>query len=274
MADPVRTDNARAADIESGPDRDARVEHLLLQGLDHYFAGRYDQAIHVWTRVLFLDRSHLRARAYIERARCALAERQRHSDELLHRGTAAFEQGEAHTARRLLIAAVEQGAPSDVALAYLDRLDRLDIAVRGGDTAPAAPRVETVPQDEIAVADRRGPLLVVLLLASAAALVALAWIAGSLLDLSAWSPGAQPAAASFAPMATEAVPVPRASDVALARARALFGNGRAQDAMRLLSTISIADPNRGDADRLLADIQRTLLSTGDIAHADRAVPTP
>ena len=40
-----------------------RDQHLLLAGLDHYFSGRYEQAIDVWTRALFFDRSHARARA-------------------------------------------------------------------------------------------------------------------------------------------------------------------------------------------------------------------
>jgi len=57
--------------------RDTRVETLLLEGLDQYFAGRYEDAIHTWTRVLFVDRSHARARAYIDRARSALADRGR-----------------------------------------------------------------------------------------------------------------------------------------------------------------------------------------------------
>src|SRR5262249_32709625 len=61
-------------------DRLALIEQLLLAGLDHYFIGQYEQAIHVWTRVFFLDRGHARARAYIERARCALAERQREAE--------------------------------------------------------------------------------------------------------------------------------------------------------------------------------------------------
>src|SRR5436190_17816616 len=56
---------------------DSRIEELLLAGLDHYFNGQPEQAINVWTRVLFLDRAHARARAYIERARTAIAERQR-----------------------------------------------------------------------------------------------------------------------------------------------------------------------------------------------------
>lgn len=48
-----------------------------MAGLDEYFAGRHDRAVQVWSRVFFLDRTNARARAYIERARSAFAERQR-----------------------------------------------------------------------------------------------------------------------------------------------------------------------------------------------------
>ena len=102
MSDASRSDAAHAHDGASGADRDAKIEQLLLVGLDHYFAARYEQAINVWTRALFFDRCHARARAYIERARSALAERQRESEELLQSGVAAFHRGEADTARRLL----------------------------------------------------------------------------------------------------------------------------------------------------------------------------
>ena len=72
MSDPLRTDPASDPLSEAG--RDAKIEQLLLAGLDHYLDGQFDQAINVWTRALFLDRGHARARAYIERARSALAE--------------------------------------------------------------------------------------------------------------------------------------------------------------------------------------------------------
>ena len=72
-------------------------------------ADRYEQAINIWTRVAFLERGHGRARAYIERARGALAERQRESEELTHTGIAAYEAGDLQTARELLTRAVEQG---------------------------------------------------------------------------------------------------------------------------------------------------------------------
>src|SRR3954452_3311967 len=146
MSDPLRTDASRAhADVTSEADRDGKIEQLLLVGLDHYFAARYELAINVWTRALFLDRSHARARAYIDRARSAIAERQRESEELLQNGVAAFQRGEGEEARRLLQAAIEGGAPSDEALAILDRLNRLAPALStAASIAPdRAPREHT-----------------------------------------------------------------------------------------------------------------------------------
>jgi len=117
----ARPDHAARAHV----DGDAKIEQLLLTGLDHYFAGEYEQAMNVWTRVFFFDRDHSRARAYIERARSALAERQRESEELVQQGIAAFQRGDADEARRLLTAGLERGAPPDEAVAILGRLDRL-----------------------------------------------------------------------------------------------------------------------------------------------------
>src|SRR4029077_17988206 len=130
MSDPLRHDGSRThADVASGMDRDAKIEQLLLVGLDHYFAARYELAITVCTRALFLDRSHARARAYIDRARSALAERQRESEELLQNGVAAYQRGESEEARRLLRAAIDGGAPSEEALPVLDRLNRFETTV-------------------------------------------------------------------------------------------------------------------------------------------------
>src|ERR671912_2039969 len=150
MSDSLRTELARAADALSGVEREARVEQLLLQGLDYYFAGGYESAIHVWTRVLFLDRGHDRARAYIERARGAQAERQRESEELLHRGVAAFDRGETSDARSLLSAAASGGASPEIALSYLERLGRLQPPARGpavaeSDLESRAPVAVSVP---------------------------------------------------------------------------------------------------------------------------------
>src|SRR5688572_31653748 len=116
MADPLR-------DHESS---ESRIEELLLAGLDHYFSGQHELAINVWTRVLFIDRGHARARAYIERARGAIAERQRKGEELLHTGSAAFDRGDAARARELVASAVDHGASAEDALALLARIERLE----------------------------------------------------------------------------------------------------------------------------------------------------
>src|SRR3954469_23485301 len=127
--DPVRsdaTDPGAPTSADERAERDAKIEQLLLAGLDFYFAKQYDQAINVWTRALFFDRSHARARAYIERARRAQAERQRESEELLHNGTSAYRNGNVKEARRLLQAALDAGAPLELAFPMLERLNQIE----------------------------------------------------------------------------------------------------------------------------------------------------
>lgn len=271
MSDPARTDDNDGLDSTAAGDGDARVEQLLLAGLDHYFAGRYEQAVHVWTRVLFLDRGHARARAYIERARRALAERQRHSDELLHRGTTAFESGHAVVARRLLTAAVEQGAPSEVALAYLGRLDRLAGGVAPAAPAPERPPTAIVAADEVSLPGRRRFGWLVWSGVGLAVLVTAVWVAGRVDDIARWGVTSDNIGAS-ANSPADPLPMVRASDVALSRARALFETGHAGDAVRLLATIPVADPNRAEADRVLADIQRALLTSADPSAGETMSP--
>ena len=54
--------------------------------------------------------------------------------------------------------------------------------------------------------------------------------------------------------------VPRSSETALERARALFESGRPYDAFRAVDLVRPTDPLRGDADKLKAAIQRDLLA--------------
>jgi hypothetical protein len=258
MHEPAETDDIAAP--VSGSEREPLVEQLLLSGLDHYFAGQYERAVHVWTRVLFLDRGHARARAYIERARAADAERLRQSDELLHRGTTAFERGQTGAARRLLTAAVERGAPTEVALSYLDRLDRLAQPPKAGPLAAA----EAEPLPVGAGAARPSPsrpgswsfATGAMTFVGAAALIGFGWA------LAGHAPWATRPASGDAVTTLQDVSLPtvRPSEVALARARVLFDTGHPGDAIRLLDTIAVADVHRAEADRLLAEIQRALLS--------------
>ena len=278
MSDPLRTDGAHA-DVASGSDRDAKMEQLLLLGLDHYFASRYELAINVWTRALFLDRSHARARAYIDRARSAQAERQRESEELLQNGIAAFQRGDGDEARRLLQSAIEGGAPSDEALAVLDRLTRSETtappaAAARGDRA----RRLRAPGAREAARASGGPLGVAAIVAAAAAIVTLTG-AAAWNDMIGWRSIAalanagtrsdpSPAAAS-APVARDAaLPLPRRGETALLRARALAAGGHLRDAMTALDAVRPTDQEQPDADRLRADIQRQLLALTPLPSGD------
>jgi tetratricopeptide (TPR) repeat protein len=272
MSDPLRTDASRAhADVASGSDRDAKIEQLLLVGLDHYFASRYELAINVWTRALFLDRSHARARAYIDRARSAQAERQRESEELLQNGIAAFQRGDIDEARRLLQSAIEGGAPPDEALAVLDRLNRSETTAPPAAARPDRARRQRTPGVlREASQSIGGPLGVGAVVAAVAAIVmftgAAAWN-----DMIGWrsivslanvgTRSAPPPAAASAPVSRDAaLPLPRRGETALLRARGLAAGGHLRDALSALDAVRPTDPQRPDADRLRADIQRQLLA--------------
>ena len=262
MSDPLRTDPARALDGAPEPGRDAKIEQLLLLGLDHYFAAEYEQAINVWTRALFLDRNHPRARAYIERARSALSERLRQSEELLHDGVEAFNRGDASEARRLLEAAMLQGAPSDQALALLDRLNRLEPGATPQVPGPA-PRSGT--GTGLLSVGRRTPgrrtrviawSATVLIIAAAAAIFAVPNIEEWRAVLTQPEPQAAPSPSA----AERPLPIPRRAETAISRARALAAGGRLHDALQALDTVRTTDPLRPEADRLRADIQQQLLA--------------
>ncbi len=264
MPDIPRLEPIADQDGLSAPERDTRIEQLLLAGLDHYFAGEYERAISAWTRVLFLDRSHARARAYIERARGAIGERQRESDELLHRGVDAFNRGETEEARRLLTSAVERGGPQEVAQSFLERLVRLD--------RPRAGRVEATPDASAAhrpeaikapVRERRRTAWALPAVVLGVIVAALFYIQGShertapflfLLDTGGGG------ATSAASPAEEALPVPRSAEIDLDRARVLLAQGHPRDALRLLDRIGPNDPSRAEAAALREDVQRELLS--------------
>jgi len=308
MSDPLRTDASRAVAAASEVDRDGKIEQLLLAGLDHYFAAQYDFAISVWTRVLFLDRSHARARAYIERARSALAERQRESEELLQGGLAALARGDGGEARRLVQAAIDGGA-GDEALAVLDRLNRLEpstavepaIATRGTRRV-AAPRVARSPAQNASTAlsalaallpatsstlstfsARTIALMFVLTLVAAGAYSAAVW---GPLDWRALFPlQFPPARAAGTAVAREpGVAPPRRGELALTRARALAADGHLRDALTALDLVKPSDSQKADADRLRGEIQLQLIALTSVpaqpvpekaaesAPVDRPVP--
>lgn len=249
MAESKRLESMPAAEVA---DRDSRAEALLVEGLDRYFAGRYEDAIHVWTRVLFLDRSHARARAYIDRARTALAERQRHADEMLHATSELLAQGHTDRARALLSEAEAASGDDQHTAALRAKLERVErvraAAGRPVHTAAAAPASR---RPRVPVARAVAGVLAftaIAVVAAAATLLVQAWMAGTVQPL--------PALARTSPL-----PVLSSADVALVRARTLYTRGRLADALLALDRIDVEDARRPEADKLRVEIQQILLAT-------------
>ncbi|MCC7179258.1 MAG: hypothetical protein IT177_12810 [Acidobacteria bacterium] len=263
MADPLSSPPPQAG-APGAVGEDARIEHLLVTGLDHYFAGEFETAINLWTRVLFLDRNHDRARAYIERARSAQAERQRQTEALVHQGLDAFDRGDVDEARVLLRDALDRGAPHDLALGVLGRIDRLDVAGAprpdaGHDSRRRrqASRATEAAQPGASGSPVRFWLLTIVALATTGAVGWWAWTTDTVPSL--WpSPEAVPVVAF--PESEDALPTPSTAETYLRRGEDLFASGRLRDALDELNRVPSGDPLRTRADAMRARIQRELLA--------------
>ena len=218
--------------------------------------------------MLFLDRHHDRARAYIDRARSAQAELQRESEAVLHQGIAAFQAGDVASARRLVADALDRGAPRDDAQGMLDRIERLG----AGQAAPLPQRRQApsvpVPESRTASPSQqprrvRGVGAALLLIIAAMGVVAVAlW--GFTFPDPAMLPlfGAASLTDARSSVAPPPAPLPQAAanETYLARSRSLAATGRLRDALHEIDRIPTGDPLRADADRLRSDIQRQFLA--------------
>jgi hypothetical protein len=219
-------------------DQAIRIEQLLTAGLDEYFAGRYDGAVQVWSRVFFLDRTNARARAYIERARSAVAERQRVAE-----ATAAaladpqrgWSESRAHETRPMTEAGVFV-----VSGALVARL----APPQPVEAAPAP-----YPDPAVSAASRRSGIAHALLVAAA----------GVLLFVAGYTVAARDRLAEFVTgVSSPRGPAAKAgsAEVALHDAEQAFDARRYDDARRALARIPAGDPLRPAADALVARIQR------------------
>lgn len=272
MTDPLRSGRPPASADGADRDRDARVEELLLTGLDHYFSGQHDLAVNVWTRVLFLDRGHARARAYIERARSAIAERQREGEELLHTGVAAFQRGDQTAARELLKSAMDRGAGGEEAMALLQRIDRLDTAPLHVETARRGTRTgREVPISPAEHAPASKLMWVVAGVVGGVVLAALALTTFG--DQGAeWFGFGRDVRAGVLARPEEPLPVPTPSELSLSRARALRARGHLREALAALEPIGYGDRLQEEANALRARIQQDLLAASRASRRSTSPP--
>ena len=242
-------------------DRDSRAEALLVEGLERYFNGRYEDAIHLWTRVLFLDRSHARARAYIDRARTALTERQRVAEQMLHESREWLARGQTAEARSLLTEAVATSGDDERAAALRVELERVE---RAGaaldlDVAPPAP-AEPTPFTQRLLRPLQSWAVMSLLIGLAVSLFLVAASASpTVQSLLGFDTPLAPLSSDAAGLTFSA---PSRAEIALVRARTLFSAGRLAEALRVLDTVNADASTRADADKLRIDIQQLLLATG------------
>jgi tetratricopeptide (TPR) repeat protein len=255
MADPRRLESVPPADAA---ERDSQVEALLIDGLDKYFNGRYEEAIHLWTRVLFLDRTHARARAYIDRARTAVGERQRRAEEMLQTSHALLEQGETAAARELLSEAVAETGDDDHAAALrvrLERVERVHAAARAG-RAPIITSPEAVPGWTW---PRRSRTLLGAVAVLTAGLLLVLGVTST--DFQDWLGLRFDREQLLATTATVKLPILTSADVALIRAQTLYTRGRLAEALQALDRVGPESPSRPAADELRLQIQQLLLAS-------------
>jgi hypothetical protein len=269
MAEPNRLESPAAIDPTG---RDSRAETLLCQGLDEYFAGHYDNAIHIWTRVLFLDRTHSRARAYIDRARTAEAERQRRAEERLDAGYELLGQGRTSAARHLLDDVVAERGEDERASALRERIDRVEQLSRRERIgrivdAPVSSR-PAAPAGARRSGDRRPrPVRAIVVVGCVLGAV----VAGAFLGprVTGWVSRRGPGEQLVARGTPRAWPVLSTSEAALVRARTAFSGGRLAEALRDLERVSLDSPVRAEADQLRVRIQQTLVGRGpDRLHTE------
>jgi hypothetical protein len=263
MPEPNRSESPAAFDPVG---RDSRAETLLCEGLDQYFAGNYEDAIHIWTRVLFLDRTHSRARAYIDRARTAEAERQRRADELLEAAYELVGRGRTGAARLLLDEVVAERGEDERASALRGRIDRAEQLERLV-TAPSVPRPPAPTRRAKSGWHRLPP---------ARAVAVFGWVLGAVLigtivgpHVTDWVGRRGPTDQIVARGVPPPWPVLSISEAALVRARTAFSGGRLAEALQALERVSADSPVRPEADQLRVRIQQTLVgTTPDRSHTE------
>ena len=112
--------------------------------------------------------------------------------------------------------------------------------------------------------------LAVVLLCSAAYVV----VARDRLAIWLGTPVESAAGAPIANVEPEPLPLPRASEQTLTRARSLFSRGHLHEALQTLSAVGADDPLRRDADTLLIEVERALLDAAGVRAGSTPRPSP
>ena len=168
-----------------------------------------------------------------------------------------LERGHTDAARHLLSEAVAETGDDERASAVRAKLERLERAAVGTNRIRADVPLPAVL--DAWVSPRRSRVLLGLGLIAAAAVVAAVVLSPAVRNLVSTDNSADTLAVR---RGSVAIPVLSSADVALVRARTLYGRGRLAEALQALDRIGVESAVRAEADQLRVEIQRLLLASG------------
>lgn len=254
-------------DAEDEPEQGAKIQTLLAEGRALFEADEYQGAIDVWSRIFLIDIDHAEASRLIEEARAKKAERERQAEEFVHQAQDQIEAGDLEAAKASLARALELQPGHSTARDYLDQLeagevpvisrsesvdttadgDPIDLLDDGGlgaiDSVTGADEGHSleaaVARDRMVVVKRTDKKLVAI--GVAVALVVLG-VAGFL--ITQWD--------SLFPNTETAVATPPPRIDPIVRARAMYEQGKVENAIQLLETIQLSDESYPEAQALIA----------------------
>jgi tetratricopeptide (TPR) repeat protein len=276
---------ARVASPEpSSPLLDPRIAQFLKQGDDALARGNAQEAIDLWSRVFLIDLSNEDASRRIDTARETLAKTSRKVDVLLAEGVQLYEAGDLAGARGRFLDVLALSEHDASARSYLNQIDAA-MAAPSAASAPQgdseflrteieAPRMPSFAEEgeagydpgrtvAVVVADesapvetttprptarRRPPLDLRLLIPAGAVLLAVV-AAGSwwlFRNTRKAVPAPEAKASAAAPGTPGAKPKPQGDDP-IAKAQALFDQGKVDAAIQALLAIPDNDSRRNEA---------------------------
>lgn len=261
--------------VDTAEPEASRFESLLRQGQSLFEAGSYERAIHVWTRVLFLERGHPEARQGIDRAKRALAEQQRRLDASVAEARLFVDEGKLDEAREVLRSVLlldprhveARGLETELAERAPHREPALEPPAarpRPAGTSPKGVRVRTArsraPRSDASSRASR----VQMALFGAATTLAFAAAAFVLHEnwerlVSGPALASQEAVAPAAALAPGSVEVLSLSELYYDNGVRLFEKARYREALRELSRVARDSPVASEARSLMLRIEERLL---------------
>lgn len=254
-----------------------RAAELLRQGEELFERARYEEAIHVWTRIRFLDRRDFRAQASIDRAKRAVAERQRRLDVELVGAIRLLDDGDVDTAREMVSEVLRQDPRHTEAhqlserLAVLDR--RMDVSAERTPSAADIDLDDPATKQGVLLRVPRTPPTRRLSPPSGTPMKMAGFVLGAILVLSSgalylylhWesivSDGAFGGTAAAGPVGAFPVgaPVPDGSQLHFYNGERLYQKGRYREALAELSVVGRSSSVAEEARSLILRIEQRLL---------------